>query len=100
MSCSVHITELHSIPTRRSSDLLLAVRIQEQPAQSRLIAQHRVDAVGAVFHGRVGRTHLQGGPEAVPMPVRDRKSTRLNSSHTVISYAVYCFKKKITIYTT
>src|SRR6202012_6224316 len=26
----------------------------------------------------------------------DRKSTRLNSSHTVISYAVFCFKKKKT----
>src|SRR5438034_2038755 len=26
---------------------------------------------------------------------RDRKSTRLNSSHTVISYAVFCLKKKI-----
>src|SRR5438132_4393616 len=25
---------------------------------------------------------------------RDRKSTRLNSSHTVISYAVFCLKKK------
>src|SRR5437588_7558548 len=32
-----------------------------------------------------------------PQPVRadaDRKSTRLNSSHTVISYAVFCLKKK------
>src|SRR5438034_6048689 len=28
--------------------------------------------------------------------VRDRKSTRLNSSHTVISYAVFCLKKKKT----
>src|SRR5438132_10767088 len=27
-------------------------------------------------------------------PHRDRKSTRLNSSHTVISYAVFCLKKK------
>src|SRR5215218_10562770 len=27
-------------------------------------------------------------------PIRDRKSTRLNSSHTVISYAVFCLKKK------
>src|SRR5205807_5916230 len=27
--------------------------------------------------------------------VRDRKSTRLNSSHLVISYAVFCLKKKI-----
>src|SRR5260221_1789194 len=28
----------------------------------------------------------------------DRKSTRLNSSHTVISYAVFCLKKKIDAY--
>src|SRR5260221_4892405 len=29
----------------------------------------------------------------MPAPVQDRKSTRLNSSHTVISYAVFCLKK-------
>src|SRR5437588_8864222 len=29
-----------------------------------------------------------------PTSARDRKSTRLNSSHTVISYAVFCLKKK------
>src|SRR5688500_19226834 len=29
-------------------------------------------------------------------PIQDRKSTRLNSSHLVISYAVFCLKKKIT----
>src|SRR5437588_4992025 len=29
-----------------------------------------------------------------PLPRRRRKSTRLNSSHTVISYAVFCLKKK------
>src|SRR2546426_7018447 len=29
-----------------------------------------------------------------PLPRRDRKSTRLNSSHLVISYAVFCLKKK------
>src|SRR3954449_1695061 len=28
------------------------------------------------------------------MPYHDRKSTRLNSSHTLISYAVFCLKKK------
>src|SRR5688500_19343448 len=32
---------------------------------------------------------------AVPHP--DRKSTRLNSSHLVISYAVFCLKKKTTL---
>src|SRR2546422_2618215 len=30
----------------------------------------------------------------VPRRVRDRKSTRLNSSHGYISYAVFCLKKK------
>src|SRR5436190_12724949 len=39
--------------------------------------------------GRLG----DAGDRAVPSP-RDRKSTRLNSSHTVISYAVFCLKKK------
>src|SRR5690348_17704266 len=29
------------------------------------------------------------------LPTRDRKSTRLNSSHPSISYAVFCLKKKI-----
>src|SRR3712207_7281847 len=29
-----------------------------------------------------------------PSPARDRKSTRLNSSHANISYAVFCLKKK------
>src|SRR5215204_7133599 len=31
---------------------------------------------------------------ASPCPAPDRKSTRLNSSHTVISYAVFCLKKQ------
>src|SRR5690349_9511290 len=42
------------------------------------------------------------GRDAVPLPVHttsrstvDRKSTRLNSSHVEISYAVFCLKKKI-----
>src|SRR2546427_3911679 len=32
--------------------------------------------------------------EVAPDPVGDRKSTRLNSSHSQISYAVFCLKKK------
>src|SRR5256885_10574626 len=32
--------------------------------------------------------------ECCPRPPADRKSTRLNSSHLVISYAVFCLKKK------
>src|SRR5256885_4907854 len=43
--------------------------------------------------------HVDGpcGPAAhphAPASARDRKSTRLNSSHLVISYAVFCLKKK------
>src|SRR2546430_11757101 len=33
---------------------------------------------------------------AVYLPMQDRKSTRLNSSHSQISYAVFCLKKKTT----
>src|SRR5260221_978571 len=36
------------------------------------------------------------GLKAPPRRITDRKSTRLNSSHTVISYAVFCLKKKKT----
>src|SRR2546430_5654440 len=34
------------------------------------------------------------GPAALASEPRDRKSTRLNSSHSQISYAVFCLKKK------
>src|SRR3712207_7727787 len=34
------------------------------------------------------------GPPFPPSPDEDRKSTRLNSSHANISYAVFCLKKK------
>src|SRR5256884_738505 len=34
------------------------------------------------------------GPRSSRKPSRDRKSTRLNSSHGYISYAVFCLKKK------
>src|SRR5436190_12160798 len=36
----------------------------------------------------------RGPRERARSPRADRKSTRLNSSHTVISYAVFCLKKK------
>src|SRR3712207_7593984 len=37
-----------------------------------------------------------GGGHAELVAAEDRKSTRLNSSHANISYAVFCLKKKIT----
>src|SRR5256886_6047311 len=35
-----------------------------------------------------------GSPSSRRLPSADRKSTRLNSSHSQISYAVFCLKKK------
>src|SRR3712207_6934019 len=46
---------------------------------------------GEVLHGGVGVPQARG----TLAEVRDRKSTRLNSSHANISYAVFCLKKKI-----
>src|SRR5690625_134817 len=36
----------------------------------------------------------QSGPLRDRIAIKDRKSTRLNSSHVAISYAVFCLKKK------
>src|SRR2546426_1386542 len=41
-----------------------------------------------------GARFAGGGGGTPPRLRRDRKSTRLNSSHLVISYAVFCLKKK------
>src|SRR3712207_8200445 len=48
-------------------------------------------------HGRHGAAYSTGdyvAADSVDIPVEDRKSTRLNSSHANISYAVFCLKKK------
>src|SRR2546426_6742438 len=46
-------------------------------------------------HRRAERSRRRRNEAAVPRRLRqDRKSTRLNSSHLVISYAVFCLKKK------
>src|SRR2546430_7527282 len=54
-----------------------------------------------------GRAHAlpahevrQRADDVVGLVLRDRKSTRLNSSHSQISYAVFCLKKKIDIQVT
>src|SRR3712207_8474547 len=72
----------------------------------------RPDALGA--HPHEPRPPAAGGAARAPRaaggrrrlrrpparPPRDRKSTRLNSSHANISYAVFCLKKKTTNHTT
>src|SRR5690606_41493034 len=90
---------LLSFPTRRSSDLGRGVRRHDD----HLIGGARV---GAGERGIVA-TDLRACPlrmiEKVEVVDRhdagrvDRKSTRLNSSHVKISYAVFCLKKKISV---
>src|SRR5699024_12728971 len=70
-----HRRHLPSFPTRRSSDLLADFPRQHKAAAYR--------------HGNADQKHTRCR-SAAP----DRKSTRLNSSHVSISYAVFCLKKK------
>src|SRR5437762_11297309 len=70
---------LHSFPTRRSSDLL---SFSLQPTYfSDVNGDGLIDVVHNIDQA---------------VAVEDRKSTRLNSSHRCISYAVFCLKKKKT----
>src|SRR5205807_8906104 len=96
--------DLPSFPTRRSSDLAgseYLLRGQQLLVPRGHREAHRVRHL--VFGGLVGRRDGQHTPADLIfenaddrgrlVPLVDRKSTRLNSSHLVISYAVFCLKK-------
>src|SRR5688500_20334723 len=75
--------DLHSFPTRRSSDLSVFVMAHLEATES----ETKEPQLTRIENRR-----------RVTVPNRtDRKSTRLNSSHLVISYAVFCLKKKMKI---
>src|SRR2546427_6214698 len=59
-------------------------------------ARRRLGEVEAPDHDRDRRRHrvLAGRGLSPELSPEDRKSTRLNSSHSQISYAVFCLKKK------
>src|SRR5690606_41931999 len=96
--------ELRSFPTRRSSDLAWAALLVLGLALVVLgivLADRLARAVTGPIGGLARVSHrLAGGDLEAraepggPPEVRDRKSTRLNSSHVKISYAVFCLKKK------
>src|SRR5207248_11397208 len=95
---------LHSFPTRRSSDLLVFTRAPLLPPAPADLPRVWCVAAGYDDEGEAARwgAHPNHKPFAVLEPlVRqwslpgnlvDRKSTRLNSSHRTISYAVFCLK--------
>src|SRR5690242_20952197 len=74
-----------------------AVERRVDRAHRRAVLPERALAVGRVGQLRVvAAARLRGllRPEAHVAVAQDRKSTRLNSSHMSISYAVFCLKKK------
>src|SRR5207244_12938388 len=89
----------HSFPTRRSSDLRSRAawprrcRPPMKPQPTRIRSRDSIKGLLTI-----------GFPLALPLSLQirkedededeDRKSTRLNSSHQIISYAVFCLKKK------
>src|SRR5207249_10893129 len=95
---------LHSFPTRRSSDLPDDSRLAmmqlahgvEQMGDVRRAGFHRQPhllAGGVRVADRDGDATLADRGDERDGEEIDRKSTRLNSSHVSISYAVFCLKK-------
>src|SRR2546427_4936442 len=74
------------------SDLLAGGLVDEGPHLRRgLEPRAKPQPLGAVADQL---DELVVNPLVDDQPARDRKSTRLNSSHSQISYAVFCLKKK------
>src|SRR5258708_18134830 len=72
----------------RASELLYtgrAMTAEEGAAWGFFNALHGAEQIGEAAH-------------ALAAQLADRKSTRLNSSHQIISYAVFCLKKKKKLY--
>src|SRR2546430_10383170 len=85
--------------SRSASPLELAVALQRARDGSLLATIERADWKSAHAEGNVSLRagdHLPQGKAALRVArledLQDRKSTRLNSSHSQISYAVFCLK--------
>src|SRR5438067_3910486 len=85
--------DLHSFPTRRSSDLVLSDPVVfDMPAP---FPKKELPAPVVLATPACSPKKELAPPVVFALPaLRDRKSTRLNSSHVSISYAVFCLKKK------
>src|SRR5690606_41988181 len=99
-----HHPDLHSFPTRRSSDLiqgkalpfldtdLVPLGLVIPNAGNYTIA---INSLDGLFESTNQDIFLEDTYTGIIHDLRgDRKSTRLNSSHVKISYAVFCLKKK------
>src|SRR5690625_5847916 len=78
-----------SLTSENSVPLWINAPTEGQDTSCNLILHIEADDVDVAFQRAV-----DNGAEPVREPTEDRKSTRLNSSHVAISYAVFCLKKK------
>src|SRR5207247_9826688 len=83
---SAHALDLPSSPTRRSSDLVYRGDALIPGADGAIAALRAAGRRVAFLSNKPLQTRRPEG--------RDRKSTRLNSSHEWSSYAVFCLQKK------
>src|SRR5690625_4211389 len=85
------ITDIDGIqfynPTLATEKDILRVHFPYPDVKSRVSASHLIALGGAI---KAGQAVMNG---EVDKSFADRKSTRLNSSHVAISYAVFCLKK-------
>src|SRR5205814_10014040 len=95
--------DLHSFPTRRSSDLVTEDAVREIDELGRKLVpflerfafafagdrKPMRELVGVIVRGFDEQVALRAG-DSIARDIGDRKSTRLNSSHLGISYAVFC----------
>src|SRR5699024_11736970 len=85
--CYLPHRDLHSFPTRRSSDL---------SGRTLVLISVIIITLGLHTSGyfKLASNAYRGINNEGYSVLKDRKSTRLNSSHVSISYAVFCLKKK------
>src|SRR5439155_13150833 len=100
----LHLPDLHSFPTRRSSDLFLIddtfvphVAIKPTPDGSFVVMRRGWDGAWSEWITMPPEDGRASAPLSLDAAgevafLQDRKSTRLNSSHVAISYAVFCLK--------
>src|SRR5699024_11665685 len=101
---AVSLRVFRPLPTRRSSDLIAFSAEEKGLLGSDYYVQNPIYPleqtmvnINIDMIGRIDDIHLEGNHDYIhaigASRNRDRKSTRLNSSHVSISYAVFCLKK-------
>src|SRR5439155_13694987 len=98
-------TEIYTLSLHDALPILMSMPFDEMmdamvPTYQKHFTRGELDALTAFYSSPTGQKILREMP-AIMSEAIDRKSTRLNSSHVAISYAVFCLKKKNTknIYT-